>query len=536
MNARGLSRSWVPALALAVGLAAALVTQRDDLARYDRHVQPGFDARVYQAMAEEPAFFTLAPWGYRLLTPWLVHLIAAEPGPAIFLALTLVALAAAGLLLHVFLVRLGHTAPRASLALLVFGLSPPVMHAVGVPFLAEPVIFLLLMLFLVGLEAGWSLATLAALGALGALGKDIFLFFLPAVFFVRRDERGARRALLDALLVAAPALALTWLLRAWWTPYLPEAAGQALGSDVFWLALWRILSGAERWLAPALLLGATPLALLGLLRPAGRSFALRHGYLLAVTWALPFAASVYTDDVASLPFFSDDIPRLLLYALPPTLHLALVALRAPGPRDDQGAPPHRAHLWRTRTALVAIVATLAFPLLALDRYRRVDLRGPRDGPLLLAVSRQSLAFARRLAAGRTLAYDVAARRFRPGRDEPRYLERMRWFLRDGWGDKPHYGVGPATLRARHATLLLPCLRPAPLSLTFVLRAPASSALAVSLNGRELGRARIEGHARLKVHAPADALARGDNLLALDTPDGAAVELLDLRVQPEEPRD
>ncbi len=530
MSARGLSRLAAPALALAAGLGLALVTQRDDLARYDRYSQPGFDARVYVAMAEEPAFFTLEPWGYRVLMPFLVHALRCEPGLPVFLGLTLVSLFGAGLLLHVWLRRLGHTQSRATLAVAVFALSPPVAQAVGVPFLAEPVIMLLLMLFLLALEARSGLAAVAAIGALGALGKDIFLFFLPATFFVRRSEVGAPRALGESLLGAAPALVVTGLLRTWWTPYLAASDAAWPGSDVFWLALWRILAGAARWIVPALLLGATPLALVGLLRPAARPFVLRYGYVLAVTWALPFAASVYTDDTASVPFFSDDIPRLLLYALPTTLQLALVAL---GPRTP--AEPTPAAVWpraASAVAVVVVVVVVAFPLVALDRYRRVDLRGPRDGPLLLAVSRQSLAFARRLEAGRTLAYDVDARRFRPARDEPRYLERMRWFLREGWGDKPHYGLGPVTLRARRGTLLLPCLRPKELTLTFTLRAPKLTALTVALNGRELRRAVIEGEARVKVPVPAEALFRGDNLLALDTAEDAALELRDLRVQPE----
>lgn len=183
-------------------------------------------------------------------------------------------------------------------------------------------------------------------------------------------------------------------------------------------------------------------------------------------------------------------------------------------------------------AALATAAVVAFPLLALDRYRRVDLRGPRDGPLLLAVSRQSLAFARRLEASRTLAYDVATRRFRPGQDEPRYLERMRWFLRDGWGDKPHYATGPATMRARTATLLLPCLRPDEMTLTLLLRAPETAALSVTLNGRELHRAAFAGDLRLKVRVPAGTLFRGDNVLALVAAgDLAGVALVDLRVQP-----
>jgi hypothetical protein len=527
-----LARRLAPALVVAAGLALALVRHADELARYDRYTQPGFDARVYVAMGDDPAFFTLAPWGYRLLLPWLAHALSREPGLPHFLGLALGALFVSGLLLDAWLRRLGHGPPARLLALALFAFSPPVAQAVGVPFLAEPLIFLLLTALLLALEARAPLAVLALLAALGALGKDIFLYFLPLVFFHRRPDAGTARALRDCALVALPAIAVTWTLRAWWTPGLAEESGAGPTGQVFWLALWRILAGAPRWIVPALLLGAAPLALAGALRREARPFLARHLWLLAMAWALPFAASVYTDDLVQVPFFADDIPRLLLYGLPPTLHLALLALGRwlpPGGPDGVAAWPR----WPGPIALAATLAVLAFPFLALDRYRRLDLRGPRDGPLLLATCRQSLAFARRLEAGRTLAYEVETRRFRPGRDEPRYLERQRWFLREGWGAGAHHGVGPALLRGRRGTLLLPCLRPADLTLTFAFAAPSPAALAVAVNGRELARAAFEGDLRLKVHVPGDLLFRGDNLVALEPAEGGpAIELRDLRVQPE----
>jgi hypothetical protein len=590
------------ALALALGLAHAHHTQHEFISRFDRYSQPGFDARVYMAMSEAPAFFTVEPWGYRLLSPWLVHLLSDAPDAGAFTAVTLVALFAAGLLLFTWLRRLGHAPFAAALGVAAFAFSPPVSRAVRDPFLAEPLLAVLLMLFLLALEARAGLATLALVAALGALGKDLFLFLLPVVFFVRRTDVGARRALAETAVVVLPAAALTWLLRAWWTPYLPDAGGGLPGAGVFWLALWRILEGAPKWVGSALLMGVAPLALVALFTIRARPFLWRYGWLLAITWALPFAASVYTDDTASVPFFADDIPRLLLYALPATLHLALLTLeraglyaapevnsgaaikrgaaapRAPGHEphglqspcrpvnaglaaapwgglgarseaeppslDDAGQRPGRvsqahsslvARTSRPFTIAAALLtaAVVAFPLIALDRYRRVDLRGPRDGPLLLALCRQSLAFARRLEAGRTVAYDVRARRFRPGKDLPRYLERMRWFLRDGWGDLPHYAGGPALMRARTASVLIPCLRPDDWTLTLTLNAPAPSALGVSLNGRELHRAAFEGELRLKVRVPAAALFRGDNLLTLAAADDdPRIELVDLRIQPQ----
>lgn len=47
--------------------------------RYDRFVLPAFDGHVYAATAEQPRLFTVAPWGYRILEPWLARLERAPP-------------------------------------------------------------------------------------------------------------------------------------------------------------------------------------------------------------------------------------------------------------------------------------------------------------------------------------------------------------------------------------------------------------------------------------------------------------------------
>ena len=64
-------------LLLALLLSAVLVAyqQRRTRVGYTRVDLPTFDAFVYMTMADEPAFFTAAPWGYRVLGPRLVHLL-----------------------------------------------------------------------------------------------------------------------------------------------------------------------------------------------------------------------------------------------------------------------------------------------------------------------------------------------------------------------------------------------------------------------------------------------------------------------------
>lgn len=512
-------------MAAALGLQQGRADQ--DLARWERLVLPGFDARVYQVMAEQPAFFTLPPWGFRVLVPALVHLLPGEAGPQAFTAVAWMALMAGALLLFLWLRRLGHAPWLAAAAVFVCGLTPPVAEAVRSPFLAEPVLWALLLAFLLGLESGAPLGLLAALGVAGVLGKEIFLAFLLLAPLRALIERGWRRAAIAATAVMGPALAAYALLRAW-PAWLSPDASPAPGWDVLWLAVWRILEGWPYWWSPALLLGLTPLALLGALRVAARPFLLRHGWLLVAAWGLPFAASVYTDDRQSVPFFPDDIPRLLIYALPPMLHLALLAIR---PVSTQPPAP-----WRRTWALSALGWLVAASLLlgtylGLDPYRRVDLRGPRDGRLVQALCSQSLAFARRLDSGKPVAYDVAARRFDPDRSDPRHLERMRWFLRAGWGERPHYQPGPARTAETRATLLVPCLRPDDWTLTLRFVTPVEQELRLELNGRAVATlALTPSEPRYQASLPAALLFRGDNELALvsGTP---GLELDELRLQP-----
>src|SRR5437867_2915591 len=117
-------------LVLALAVAAATMTlqyqaSRVDLRQFDRSSLPAFDAYVYMAMAEHPSFFTVAPWGYRLLTPLLVRSWPARADRA-YRQLTLSTLAAAGVALFLFLRRLGHGLVGSLAAVAAFGLSPPV--------------------------------------------------------------------------------------------------------------------------------------------------------------------------------------------------------------------------------------------------------------------------------------------------------------------------------------------------------------------------------------------------------------------------
>lgn len=477
-------------------------------------------------MADDPAFFTLPPWGHRILVPWLAHLAPGAPVDA-WRAISYGALLAGGGLLFLFLRRLGCGDKASLLGVAVFAFSMPVASAVAYPFLVEPVTLAALLGLLLGLEAGAGAGVLAPLAVLAVLSKEVTLFFLPVVFFARRDRDGWRRSLATALATAAPALLAWAVLRVWWAPAAAPAQGPS--ADVLWLALWRLIERAPDWWRWATLDGLAPLALIGALRPRAWPWLERYGYLLAVTWALPFAASVYTAS-PSVPFFGEDIPRLLLYAMPLTLALALVALDAV--LRHLGPAASRAHFGAPLASFGALAAIglALLPLRTQDPYRRVDLRGPRDGRFVLALCRESLAEARRLAAGRLVDLDPERRSFVPGKTLPELAGRMRWFLRDGFGHQPQYGTGPVTTRERVASLLLPCVKPEDWNLSLVASSPAPMRVRLVLNGRGVGELELTSEpSKQRVVLPGGVLFRGDNELRF-VADVPGIRLHELRLR------
>src|SRR5207245_4805644 len=159
--------------------------------------------------------------------------------------------------------------------------------------------------------------------------------------------------------------------------------------------------------------GLTPLAAAGALRARARPFVLRYGWLAPILLGLPLLAASYV----SGSFFAADVTRLLLYALPLLLPLALMAVFpvTASSAADPARPAGPAHSWSDRACgAIAAGLVLALPFL-LDRYRRVDLRSTRDGPLVLALCRESLQAANRLGRGRRGGFHAAVQRYQWGR-------------------------------------------------------------------------------------------------------------------------
>jgi hypothetical protein len=475
---------------------------------------PAFDAYVYVAMAEHPTVFTVAPWGHRILTPWLARAVPFVPISVAFPVVTVASFALACLLLFAFLRRRGHRPWAASLGVVAFAFSPPVGELIGAPFLVEPLAGALLVALLLALEMGASVFVVAVIAVLGVLAKEALVLFLPLVYFASRTERRAPAAR-DAALVLTAAGATLLLLRLVWTPHIHTPVPD-LGSERFRLIAYSLRFETGRWLAIAALGGLTLAAALGALRPPGRAYLRRYGWALPAVLLQPLLAQYAIQQVVG------EMNRYLLYAVPVLVGLGLIALDRLVPNLDPPSPPAAPAPRRPWIAATALALAMALPLLVVDRYRRLDLQGRREGNYILGFCHGTLTAARKLQGGVPVMLRMDERRFDPQRFEPEMFDRLRWFLREGWGNMPEYVTDEALMDSDRATLVLPCYTPAPIELTLAMSAGRDLALRVSVNGRPLGEGTVgTQRTRLRFQIPPEALFRGDNLVALETTDAAA---------------
>jgi hypothetical protein len=242
---------------------------------------------------------------------------------------------------------------------------------------------------------------------------------------------------------------------------------------------------------------------------------------------MPLLAASYV----SGSFFAADVTRLLLYALPLLVAFGLAAV-FPLAATPEAPPSGRAGSASASVAgAVLTVAVVVAAPLALDRYRRADLRGARDGPLVLAVCRESYRMAQRLGAGRSVAFDAETTGYEWGVTPPEGMPRMRWFLREGWGPRAHYGRGDIVMQDVQASVLIPALRPQALEAALRLDAPSSRRLELLVNGRSLGDRVVDpGGGEVDVRLEAGALFRGDNVLTLSA-DMPGLHLRSLTLRP-----
>jgi hypothetical protein len=238
--------------------------------------------------------------------------------------------------------------------------------------------------------------------------------------------------------------------------------------------------------------------------------------VLAAALAQPLLAHYALQQVVG------EMNRYLLYAVPVLVALGLIALDRVLPNLESPpapVPPNRPVPW---TGLARVGLAIAVHPVARDSYRRLDLQGRRDGNYILGFCHGTLGVARRLQDGSAVLLRLEERRFDPQRFEPEMFERMRWFLRDGWGHEPQYATDEAFMQADRATVVLPCYTPAPIEVTLALSAARETPMRVSANGQPVGEGTIgTARTRLRFLVPAEALFRGDNLLSLEVAGAAA---------------
>jgi hypothetical protein len=460
-------------------------------------------------MAEQPRLFTVAPWGHRVLTPWLASAVPTREVARAFRVVMLASLLAASGALYLYLRVLGHGMAAAVAGAALAALLPPVTECLRYVFLVEPLAYFLETAFLVALQAGAGLGPLCLIVVLGTLAKEFFVLLVPIALVIGPRPLTARAR--TAVALTALAVATAYALRRVWTPHL-EPPLPAASPGTLILALHRFHDSLLEWWPATLLAGVTPLAVLGTFRAAAAPMMPVALYIAALALVPPFLNPV--------AFFSSDVPRLLLYTVPVAIPLAVTALRPPGPALAFPAWRHGPRIARAAAGLAALCALA--PLAIVDRYRRADLSGPRDGPYVLAVAHETGRAARRLARGEEVVLDPEERHFVWGESHPSEMDRMRWFLREGWGQRAHYGTGEVVMHEPRATLLLPVMEPQALEVEIHVQAPRRTVLDAAVNGRVVATWAAEAESAPRTLAvPADALLRGDNELALSARDGVA---------------
>jgi hypothetical protein len=280
------------------------------------HGPVGGDASLYARMAAHPTEFAGGHWGYRLLTPWLVHILPV-PQNAAFLLVTIAGLEGTAVLLGVLCLYLGlgwwGATAGAVLLLSSLGSTFDTMDFR----LIDPLAYLGTMAFLVCLSRRWNVAAALSI-TLTMLDKEWALFLIPlflvSIFYQggKRDARSVTLVVLGAILPVA----VFWLMRHW-----PGfGAGQYQDSPV--QAFQRFARGQSGTLIGPLTMS---FGAMWLIAPFG--WRRSDASLRLSTLLLPFVLLQWSDAGR----LDADRARMLAYAFPVVIPFFLVAIQ-PLPR------------------------------------------------------------------------------------------------------------------------------------------------------------------------------------------------------------
>ena len=476
--------------------------------KYDRYVLPAFDGYVYDAMADTPDVFTLAPWGYRILAPRIVHLLPTASAAQGFYWLNLLCLTLTLVVLDRWLLRLGFGAGPRLLAGIVFVLSPPLRGLLEYQVLVDPLALLIVALILLELTSP-RLIVLTALFAAGALCKEVCLLPLVMVLPVLVQRRGAWSGILATAGVGLPALGLAAYLRLTWGE--PRAT---LGLPLLELAMERLQQSKDVLDTTLSLWGVGILAVVGLLREPSVMLRLQG----AALWLLTFAATFLNPYHFSTP----DLPRLSVFVWPALLPLALTGL---GFRRDPGSEAAPTAGPGVKLAALGTLLACVFLVVRTDSFRHEPEDAWADPIPYLARNREAIKTALLLDEGGALSFDAMSGRYAGPIGERFNLtegRRHRWFLFAGFGPDAVYESGAPMFRGE-ARLLLPVMTPRPMTMSIEFEGPKDVEVKVSISGRELAVLRT-GAPGGTFMIPGAWLSRGDNILDLRGPLDQALHL------------
>lgn len=480
--------------------------------KYDRFVLPAFDGFVYDAMASYPRVFTLAPWGYRILEPWIVHLLPVSSAAVGFFWLNLFLLSGAVFLAGRWLSRIGFSPMAAALGGLSLALTPPMQAVLDYQVLVDPLTLFITVVILNELVTPHWL-TLSALFAIGAITKEMCLMPLLVVPFALSSRIGWKRSMWHSLWVGAPAIGLLILLRLTW------GEGREL-TDAANLPLLLERFGGVPWSYTFVFLGGTLLGLFGLARERSAEFR-AIGCLLWFGNFLAVLANPYG-------FRSADLLRISLFAWTPWLPLVLTGIGFS--RAQVETRPVRSVRWRTVASLGGLFFALG-AVLSTDGYQRAPSGRTPNAVAFAGRIRETMKTARALDQGEAFTFDWESGRFAMPVTESFNLteaRQQRWFLYSGFGPDAAFGTGAPEFRG-DAELLLPVFVPRPATISIQFDGPPDAHVSLSVAGHDLGSAPADG-AATELEVPQSSLIRGDNIVRLRGPEGVGVRVLRLEIR------
>ncbi len=323
------------------------------------------DHRVYMEMAWGPpgSAEVAAPYCWRLLTPYLVFLLM-KTGlgmNAAYYLLTNLALFAFLFCLHAYLGRLGFTDREAALGLLLCGMLPAAVRWYEYQYwMTDPLglLFVTLGLLLVLEERHvW----LSALGALAIANRETFVLVGVFLLLHRLRLEPPRRALRRALLVALPmSLVLVGIRLAVPRP------DESLVSTLLEMSSFRLRHLFDNQLYFATLGSLGVLLPLSLLAPRRLLEDLRRRFDDAVYLALVYASLL----------LANNTDRLLVYAVPVLVPLALCGLRSLSP--DGVAPA-----WAAPTAIA--LQGLLYQQTLFHGHQGISIYQPTNWPVIFSM-------------------------------------------------------------------------------------------------------------------------------------------------------